>query len=276
LAAAVKAKGIPSVPLMDQFFYMLVKVKHGMKFEYLADQVGVPESTMIDHTWKWLDLLYIKMKFLIKWPDRDYIFSVMPPKVKTLFPRLTGIIDCFEIFIEAPSNLRARAQCWSNYKKHTTVKFLIACSTRGGITFLSKAWGGRVSDVELVMKSGFLTNIPHHPRDQILADRGFTMQDEFAGMAGVELLTPAFIKGRDQFSAEDVESSRMLSSVRIHVERVIGLMKNRFAILQGTLPLRLIKSIKDESDQTDLASIDKIVGCCAILTNLSGGIVYHD
>jgi hypothetical protein len=50
----------------------------------------------------------------------------------------------------------------------------------------------------------------------------------------VELLTPAFIKGRDQFSAKDVEMSRMLSAVMIHIERVIGLMKNRFIILQGT------------------------------------------
>ena len=102
-------------------------------------------------------------------------------------------------------------------KKHTTVKFLIACSSRGAITFLSKAWGGRVSDIQLVQRSGFLTDIPHHPRDQILADRGFTMKEEFAGIAGIELLTPAFIKGKSQFSAQEVETSRQLASVRIHV-----------------------------------------------------------
>ena len=35
------------------------------------------------------------------------------------------IIDCFEIFIERPMNLKARAQTWSNYmyKHHNTVKF---------------------------------------------------------------------------------------------------------------------------------------------------------
>ena len=62
----------------------------------------------------------------------------------------------------------------------------------------------------LVNKSKLLTKLPNHPRDQILADRGFTMKDEFECIAGVELLTPAFIKGRDHFSAQDVETSRSI------------------------------------------------------------------
>ena len=70
------------------------------------------------------------------------------------------------------------------------------------------------------------------------------MKDEFACIAGVELLTTAFIKGGDQFSAQDVETSRSLSSVRIHIECVTGLQKNRFAILQGIIPLRVVKSLK--------------------------------
>ena len=96
---------------------------------------------------------------------------------------------------------------------------------------------GRVSDIELDNKSEFLTKLPHHHRDQILADRGFTMKDELACISGVELLTPSFIKGRDQFSAQDV--ARSLSSVRIHIERVIGLLKYTFAILQGIIPLKV-------------------------------------
>ena len=57
----------------------------------------------------------------------------------------------------------------------------------------------------LVNKSKLLTKLPNHPRDQI-PDRGFTMKDEFECIAGVELLTPAFIKGRDQFSVETSRS----------------------------------------------------------------------
>jgi len=59
------------------------------------------------------------------------------------------IIDRFEVFIEQPSSLLARAQTYSNYKKHNTVKFLIGITPQGSVAFISKGWGGRVSDVYL-------------------------------------------------------------------------------------------------------------------------------
>ncbi len=111
---------------------------------------------------------------MVRWAARETIFKTIPPVFKDKFPSLTSIIDCFEIFIEAPKNLLARAQCYSSYKKHCTVKFLISCSPHGAINFLSKAWGGRASDIKIVRGSGFIDTKYHLPGDQILADRGFT------------------------------------------------------------------------------------------------------
>ena len=82
----------------------------------------------------------------------------------------------------------------------------------------------------------------HMPGDQILADRGFTLQDDFAAGSSSELLIPAFTRGLSQLSAKDVETSRKIASVRIHIERVIGCMRNRYSILKGTLTLRIVKS----------------------------------
>lgn len=232
-------------------------------------------STLIGYFWKWIDILHAKIGFMVHWPDREAVFEAVPLVFKEKFPRLTTIIDCFEIFIEAPKNLKARAQCYSNYKKHCTIKFLIACTPLGAISFISKAWGGRASDVQIVRESGFISPTYHFPGDQILADRGFTLADDFATLCSAELLTPAFTRGKTQLSAKEVEVSRKISSVRIHVERVIGLMKNRFGILKGTLPVRCIQSCKDESMDCPLSSCDKILTVCASLTNLGQGIVFR-
>lgn len=256
----------------NQFFITLVKLRQNIKFEYLADQVQVGKSTIIDMFWKWIGIIHSKLSFMIQWPDREIIFSTTPPQFKCLFPRMTNIIDCFEIFIETPKNLKARAQCYSQYKKHTTVKFLIACNPRGCVIFLSKAWGGRVSDNEITRKSGYISPLLHHPGDQILADRGFLLREDLATECSAELILPAFVKGKKQLPAEEVEKSRGLASVRILVERVIGLMKSRFSILQGILPLKLVKSVKSESENHKFSSADQIVGACAILTNLGEGI----
>ena len=43
------------------------------------------------------------------------------------------------------------------------------------MSFVSKGWGGRVSDVFLTENCGFLQKLL--PGDLVLADRGFTVQD---------------------------------------------------------------------------------------------------
>lgn len=102
----------------------------------------------------------------------------------------------------------------------------------------------------------------------MLADRGFNI-DEDLQFYGAKLQIPAFTRGKKQLSLEEVERSKRLSRVRIHVERVIGLLKQKYKILEGPLPLNLIKHKSDE----EYATIDKVVTVCAALTNLSDPIV---
>ena len=104
---------------------------------------------------KILDLFYTKLHFLMHWQDLD-IRHTVPTIFKQHFPRLSCIIDWFEICIDRPVNLKARAQVYSNYKKHSTVKYLISCSPLGAINFLSNGWGGHATDTYIVRKSGFI------------------------------------------------------------------------------------------------------------------------
>ena len=125
--------------------------------------------------------------------------------------------------------MQSRAQTYSNYKKHNTLKFLIAISPAGTISFVSHLWGGRVSDKYLTQESGFLRLL--EPGDTVLADRGFDIADDI-GLHGGELAISAFTRGKSQ-PTQEVEFSQRLAQVRIHVERVIGLMKNKYTLLQG-------------------------------------------
>ena len=90
------------------------------------------------------------------------------------------------------------------------------------------------------------------------------------------MLIPAFTRGKSHLSAKEVEVSRKIASVRIHIERVIGLLKNRYTISQGILPLRLLKSIKDEGVSATFANCDKIFTVRAALTNLGDSILYNE
>ena len=79
---------------------------------------------------------------------------------------------------------------------------------------------------------------------------------------------PAFTKGKKQLSSREVEESRFLSRARIHVERVISRVKD-FRILNGTLPISLVKRHKDD----DVAMIDKITLVVGAIVNLSPPIL---
>ena len=105
------------------------------------------------------------------------------------------------------------------------------------------------------------------------ADRGFRLRDDFATKKNVELVIPAFTRGKPQLSGEEVENSRKIANVRIHIERVIGLLRRRFTILAGVMPIKLVQSAVLESRGNEIATCDKIVRVCASLVNLSDPIV---
>ena len=66
-----------------------------------------------------------------------------------------------------------------------------------------------------------------------------------------------------------IEFTRQIANVHIHVEHIIGLLKNRYSIVQSRLPIALIKRKRD----TDVATVDKLVFVCAALTNFGEPVV---
>ena len=100
--------------------------------------------------------------------------------------------------------------------KHTR-STTIGITTAGAISFLSECWGGRATDKCITQNSGFVRLID--PGDVILADRGFVISDDI-GLHGARLEIPAFTRGKKQLSLQEVEYSKRLAKVRIHVERV--------------------------------------------------------
>ena len=80
---------------------------------------------------------------------------------------------------------------------------------------------------------------------------------------------PAFTRGMSQLSPVDIEKTRKLANLRIHVEWVIGATRQRFSILSSTLPIQYMK--KNQSD--DVPVVDKIVKICSALNNLCVSVV---
>jgi len=109
---------------------------------------------------------------------------------------------------------------------------------QGTVSFISKGWGGRTSDKYVTENCDFLNCIM--PGDVILPDHGFNM----AGTIGLykgELKIPAFTKGKKQLDPVDLENTRCLASVKIHVERVTGNIRKKRTVLNTTALHKIIR-----------------------------------
>ena len=255
-----------SLSTFHKFILVFIKLRLNTPVQDLAYRFGVSKSTISRTFISTIHVMHERLKHLVCWPEREFLRKTMPLQFRQSFGlKVVVIIDCFEIFTERPSNLLARAQTWSQYKHHNTIKYLIGITPQGSISFISKGWGGRTSDKHVTNNSGFLDKLL--PGDVVLADRGFDIH-ESVGVMGAEVKIPSFTKGSQQLSAVDVESSRSIAHVRIHVERVIGLLRNKYTILQDTIPIDYLIT-----DSHSIPTIDKIVTLCCALTNCCESVV---
>ena len=104
-----------------------------------------------------------------------------------------------------------------------------------------------------------------------MVGRGFNIE-ESVRFYQAELAIPSFTRGKSQLHPIDIEKTRRIASVRIHVERVIGLIMRKYRIFEGVIPLEFIKLKSGDNVPT----IDKIVMVCCCLTNLCPSVVPFD
>ena len=162
----------------QEFMATMIKLQHNPSSQDLAYRFDVSSSTVSRILLKWLTALDVRLKSMIVWPERDDLRRTMPHCFRQAFrDKVAVVVDCFEVFVEWPSNLLVRSLTWSSYKHHNTVKLLIGITPQGSVSYISESWEGRVSDKYLTEHCGIFNNLL--PGHIMLADRGFDIYFRF-------------------------------------------------------------------------------------------------
>ena len=207
----------------------VMKLRHNMTTDVLSVLFDVSRTSAGDAFRCTVRILSSVFKQIEKWPTYREL------------GKPTVIIDCTEIKIDRPADPTLQSDTYSTYKGHNTVKVLIGITLEGGISFVSDAFAGSTSDQKIFVKCGIVELLL--PGDIVMADRGFNVQDYLA-TKDVRLVTPTFLKGKQQLTERDRLLSRAITKERIHVERVIGLTKT-FTFLNGPIDFSYVPIISD-------------------------------
>jgi len=121
----------------------------------------------------------------------------MPDDFHTKFPSTRVIIDGMECPIKKPKHPLAQQATFSSYKNHNTLKVVVGSSPEGLISVVSPAYGGSVSDRQVIECMG-LGNVCD-AGDSVMADKGFNIQDLLAPH-DVQVNIPTFLKERNRFT----------------------------------------------------------------------------
>ena len=240
----------------NELFLTLMKLRLNLNNEFLGHLFGVSQSLVTVILSTWIPLLALELKPLIHWPTREEAQHYYPDCFQK-YKNVIAIIDCTEVPIQRPSLALANGQIYSFYKGRPTCKLLVACTPVGTVLFVSSAAGGAMSNKRLAKESGILSKFI--PQDTVLADRGFNIQELLLPYQ-VNLVIPPFLKKKKQLSLEDDARTKQVTNARIHIERVIGRLKD-YDILKAELPL----------DMIDLFDHIATVICC--LVNLQKPII---
>lgn len=203
----------------DVVMIVLRKIRLNESFTIIGNSFGVSPSHVSKLFAKYTPMIANCLKQLIVWPKKESINRLMPTSFQARYSNVESIIDCFEIEIEKPTKAVHQSLTWSEYKKCNTLKYLVSCTPDGIVNFMSKGYGGRVSDMNLLHDSGYLDQLP--PGIEVMADRGFKNVELAIQAKKCKLVRPPSISSDEKMSAADCKATKRIASLRIHVERLI-------------------------------------------------------
>ena len=141
----------------NEFLMAMMKLRTGLHMTILGSLFGVSPSHVSRTCFTWWRFLSHAIGSLVYNPEKYAVMATRPQAFKeTPYSDVRHIIDATEIFIETPKSLELAASCWSDYKHHYTVKYLISINPNGHINYVSKGWSGRTSDNHQTKHCGFL------------------------------------------------------------------------------------------------------------------------
>lgn len=161
------------------------------------------------------------------------------------------VVDGTYVFIQKSNNFKFQRRSYSQHKNRPLVKPMVIVSTTGYIvSVLGPYFADHKNNDASILKHNFQTNMENikdwlQQDDVLIVDRGFRDSISFLESLGIQAQMPAFLpKGQKQHTADEANSSRLVTKIRWIVESVNGRLK-QWKYLQNVVPNTQIPYIRE-------------------------------
>ncbi|KAL6100393.1 uncharacterized protein ACO6RY_07551 [Pungitius sinensis] len=237
----------------QQLLLTLMRLRLDLRNRDLAYRFGVKVGTVTRTVHHMVTIMSSSLvPTAVFWPSRAELRKNLPAALRASHPDCAVIVDCFKVPFEEPVSRGNQEQHRQRVDPGSPVpnvlKYLIGVAPQGVVTFVSRGVLGNVSDKSLAEGCGFLCKLL--PGDVVLASRDLDIHDAVAARGA-----------RFRTAAAPSEAA----GVRRHVERVISMVKQRYAMLTGPVESPFTAVCERTSS---LSTFDKVVQVACALNNL--------
>ncbi|XP_076603783.1 uncharacterized protein LOC143330907 isoform X2 [Chaetodon auriga] len=268
--------GMKNVKLskFQQLLLTLMRLRLDLRNQDLAYRFGVKVGTVTRTVHQMVSIMSSTLvPTAVFWPSRAELRKNLPAALRTSHPDCAVIVDCFMVPFEEPVSRGSQQQqqqrvvpsCQGVGTGYNVLKYLIGVAPQGVVTFVSRGVLGNVSDKSLAEGCGLLCKLL--PGDVVLASRDLDIADSVAARGALFKIAGSY-QGEAYGSSEGsppADTSSETASVQRHVDRVISMVKQRYAMLTGPVESPFTTASERTSN---LSTFDKIVQVACALNNL--------
>lgn len=212
-------------------FFALFVIRTGSTLTVASALFGVSKQTAGRAFTTWVCFLRRSLRPFVRFPKIDEVEATAPPNfIRAGLGKCILVLDGVELETMRVWQANMAHVIWSPYKGRPTGKLMVAVTSGGAITYIGPMYGGRLSDSDIVKRSGLIEGLVKMGYSgkgfSVMADRGFNPLAASFLEAGILYVAPPSTRtGEEQFTTEDADISREVANLRIHVERAIGALK---------------------------------------------------
>ena len=220
----------------------LIVLRTGFSLLEVAFFFGIPKATCSRTFQVWLQILAAFLEVISPTPSKEVLIEIEKRFPSSKSFKVSHIIDTSAVNIQTPSMLSRQSATYSKYYSANCAKYLVCLSAGGYISYVSRAYPGRITDTQICNHGFFEFLKQSYPQARVLADKGFFIHFALA-KEGAILILPSHEPSSEKFSEDQIVHTKTVANERIFIEHVVGAMKSEFKILSKKISLKQVDQI---------------------------------